>query len=60
MADNFQRASREFPSLARLSRYSLEDMILKGNAGTFDSKKEGISDKDSAEFLTSCLLYPWV
>ncbi|MGL4561159.1 MAG: hypothetical protein ACRCV0_02565 [Brevinema sp.] len=60
LSDKFQRASREFPSLARLSRYSLEELILKGNAGAFDSKKEGISGKDSAEFLTSCLLYPWV
>ncbi|MGL4561608.1 MAG: hypothetical protein ACRCV0_04890 [Brevinema sp.] len=46
LADNFQRASREFPSLARLSQYTLEDLILKGNAGSFDSKKEGISGKD--------------
>ncbi|MGL4561613.1 MAG: hypothetical protein ACRCV0_04915 [Brevinema sp.] len=46
LADNFQRASREFPSLARLSRYSLEDLIYRANSNAFDSKKEGISGKD--------------
>ncbi|MGL4561005.1 MAG: hypothetical protein ACRCV0_01780 [Brevinema sp.] len=54
LADNFQRASKEFLSLARLSRYTLEDLILKGNAVAFDSKKEGVLGKDIAEFLTSC------
>ncbi|MGL4560840.1 MAG: hypothetical protein ACRCV0_00940 [Brevinema sp.] len=46
LADKFQRASREFPSLARLSRYSLEDLIYRANSNSFDSKKEGISGKD--------------
>ncbi|MGL4388081.1 MAG: hypothetical protein ACRCTJ_01635 [Brevinema sp.] len=46
LVDKFQRASREFPSLARLSRYSLEDLIYRKISNSFDSKKEGISGKD--------------